>query len=371
MLKSFTNKSVPVVTEATEETTAEYDTKELEEVLASDTFNLVPIIQQQEEMVLTKKNVPCFLFQMNLNQDTKSAISNYLNDMSEKWLTILISINKDDIFKDINIFEQITIPKSYGADIRNALENMHLITILLTIHSKESGCELINPFPANEEIAEYFRKLNDILELNTYCNPGNNVGVRQSPRFYGDLAIIKNIILTIRKITSVDLQIIIIYVLSILGAVLFDVTKLYFPNKEKTYRRQILNIIRPQVKGLTGQEKTILVSNEEIFRFLTTIVGNILILLPNNEKLTCGEEISENEDNIDNPNIELPTMQDNLGETKLEVEKDKTTSSNAVLSPVFEEGTHDFFGNPLNPLGGRKKTKKNRKHSKNRSLRFK
>ena len=185
------------------------------------------------------------------------------------------------------------------------------------------------------------------------------------------MAIIKNIILTIRKITRVDIQIIIIYVLSILGAVLFDVTKLYFPNKEKTYRRQILNIIRPQVKGITGQEKTILVSNEEIFMFLTTIVGNILILLPDNEKLTCGEEISENEDNIDNPNIELPTMQDNLGETKLEVEKDKTTSSNAVLSPVFEEGTHDFFGNPLNPLGGRKKTKKNRKHSKNSSLRFK
>ena len=97
-----------------------------------------------------------------------------------------------------------------------------------------------------------------------------------------------------------------------MGAVLFDVTKLYFPNKEKTYRKQILNIIRPQVKGLTGQEKTVVVTNEEIFRFLTTIVGNILILLPNDEKLTCGPEISENEENIDNPEIELPTMEDTL-----------------------------------------------------------
>ena len=354
MLESFTSVVTQVVTEPTEDT-ERYNTEGLEEILASDQFNLTPTIEQMENMVLSKKNVPCFLFQMNLNQDTKSAISNYLKDMSEKWLTILISINQDDIFKDINIFEEIPIPKPYGADIRNALENMHLITILLTIHSTETGCQLINPFPANEEIDGYVNKLNEILELNTYCNP--DVTVRQSPRFYGDLAIIKNIIRIIRTIKKVDLQIIIIYVLSILGAVLFDVTKLYFPNKEKTYRKQILNIIRPQVRGLTGEEKTVFVSNEEIFRFLTSIVGNILILLPNDDKLNC-ETLTSSEDNIDNPNITLSTMEDTLApdEQPLEVEEEKTTSSS---SPETD----------LN--GGRKKTKKNRKHSKNRSLRFK
>jgi len=149
MLQPFATVESPVVTERTEET-EKYNTEDLEDKLASDQFNLTPIIEQMENMVLSKKNVPCFLLQMNSNEDTKNAISNYLNDMSEKWLTILISINKDDIFKDINIFEQITIPKSYGADIRNALENMHLITILLTIHSTEFGCELINPFPDNQ-----------------------------------------------------------------------------------------------------------------------------------------------------------------------------------------------------------------------------
>ena len=346
MLEEFTTVESPVETEPTEDT-ERYNTSELEDKLASEQFNFVPIIRQMENMVLSKKNVPCFLFQMNLNQYTKNAISNYLNDMSEKWLTILISINKDDIFKDINIFEQIPIPKPYGADIRNALENMHLITILLTIHSTETGCQLINPFPANEEIAGYVNKLNENLELNTYCNPINNTGVRRSSRLYGDLSIIKNIIRIIRTITKVDLQIIIIYILSILGAVLFDVTKLYFPNKEKTYRKQILNIIRPQVRGLTGEEKTVFVSNEEIFRFLTSIVGNILILLPNDDKLNCASE-----DNIDNPEIELPTMEDTLvpGEQPLEVEEDDPRTD-------------------LN--GGRKKTKKNRKHSKNRSLRFK
>jgi len=376
ILESFTEVVTTVVTEATEETEAtvvtegteetedteeknvEYNTEELEDILASDQFNLTPIIEQMENIVLTKKNVPCFLLGMNSNQDTKNAISNYLNGMSETWLTILNNINKDDNenspLKGINIF-QIPINDSNNADIRNAFENMHLITILLTIHSTGTGCELRNPFPDNpdnQEIANYLSALNDKLDLNTYCNPGNNVGVRQSARFYGDLAIIKDIILTIRKIKMVDLQIIIIYVLSILGAVLFDVTKLYFPNKEKTYRRQILNIIRPQAKQVTGEEETVYVSNEEIFRFLTTIVGNILILLPNNEKLTCEEEIYENEENIDNPEIELPTMVDTLDENEdpLEVEEDD-------------------HGTELN--GGRKKTKRNKKHSKNRSLRFK
>jgi len=375
MLESFTKVETPVVTEATEETEAtvvtegteetedteeknvEYNTEKLEDKLASDQFNLTPIIEQMENMVLSQKNVPCFLDKINTDIDTKNLINNYLNGMSEKWLTILNNINEDDNenspLKDINIFQTITLdPKSYGPDIRNAFENMHLITILLTIHSTGTGCELRNPFPDNQEIANYFSDLNDKLDLNTYCNPGNNVGVRQSARFYGDLAIIKDIILTIRKIKMVDIQIIIIYVLSILGAVLFDVTKLYFPNKEKTYRRQILNIIRPQAKQVTGEEETVYVSNEEIFRFLTTIVGNILILLPNNEKLTCEEEIYENEENIDNPEIELPTMVDTLDENEdpLEVEEDD-------------------HGTELN--GGRKKTKKNRKHSKNRSIRFK
>ena len=116
-----------------------------------------------------------------------------------------------------------------------------------------------------------------------------------------------------KQIENVDLQITIIYLISILGAVLFDVTELYFPNKEKEYRKKILNVIH-EGRGLSGDEETVGVTNEEIFEKLATIIDNLLVLVSDDSKIQCVDDINSiNERNIDDPNSVRITKIDSYG----------------------------------------------------------
>ena len=164
----------------------------------------------------------------------------------------------------------------------------------------------------------YFTNLNSKLNLETLCTSttGRNV-----PRV-GPLSIIKSIVkqlLQKQTDTKINIRILIIYLLTILGAILFDVTELYFPNFiDNNFQTTLLTQIRYGILT-TGRETTVGVTNEQIMEKLKITIENILSKIPTK---TCDQARAE-------------------------------------------AATAEEMG------GGRKKTKKNRKHSKNRSIRFK
>lgn len=331
MLESFTTVVSPVVPETTEETTVEYNTEELETKLASENFKLTPIIEQMANMVLSKKNVPCFLSEMNSDTDSVNNINNYLNGMGNAWLTILknLSESEREDNTDLNIFQHIifditetgvlqsTIDRATAPglnipsnDVKDSLQNIHLITTLLTIDfsaEQGQGCRLINPFPTSDlSMSTYFGNLTTALELNNICNPSSSSS--SSPNLPNITIIVKKLF-ELQQKSTINIRILIIYLLSILGAILFDVTELYFPNFiNEENQKQLLTIIGGQGTS------SVLVTNEEIMKNFNLVLDNILSKIPTE---TC------------------------------------------------EQLTREGMG------GGRKKTKKNRKHSKNRSIRFK
>ena len=337
------------------------DGTDIEQVLIDDSFNIIPSIEQMENRILTKKNISCFLGVMNKDSDSKKLISNYLKDMGKIWLTILynISISED---KTVNNIFTLPISVASTTEVKRGMENIHLITTLLTITDTDV-CKLSNPFEEAAEdeeeeeegnggdeeeeeeegnggdeeeeeeeeeedeeekkrrieeeakktaINNYLAELNKNLDLDEFCK-STGTGTRKSSRNFGDLNVIKNIILRMKQIENVDLQITIIYLISILGAVLFDVTELYFPNKEKEYRKKILNVIH-EGRGLSGDEETVGVTNEEIFEKLATIIDNLLVLVSDDSKIQCVDDINSiNERNIDDPNSVRITKIDSYG----------------------------------------------------------
>jgi len=328
MLESFTKVVSPVVPEATDETTVEYNTEALEEKLGSENFNLTPIIERMGEIVLTKKNVPCFLSVI----DESFKIKDYLRDMGKIWLTILEELSKKpigpkDLVPDRKIIFDITktgvLPYSgdrRGAEglsipnteVKNSLQRIHLITALLTFNAEK--CILDNPLPENKKISSYIEELNTVLKLDELCRekkPDNN------------LLEIKNLILKLRTYNE-KIYTIIIYLLTIIGAILFDVTKPYFPCQIKEYTISILKTIDTETR-LTGGEKTVGVTNEQIFQWIVPILTNLL----DNKLPKTKDEIKCADETCVNPTKGMCTI-----------------------------------------MGG-SKTKKNRKHPKNRSLRFK
>jgi len=63
--------------------------------------------------------------------------------------------------------------------------------------------------------------------------------------------------------------------LTIIGAILFDVTTPYFPCQIKKYTSTIFKTINPTSRR-TGEEKTVGITNEEIFKSIHDILTNLL-----------------------------------------------------------------------------------------------
>jgi hypothetical protein len=159
----------------------------------------------------------------------------------------------------------------------------------------------------------YFTNLNSNLNLETLCTSTTDGSSRNLPRVgqVSSTITIVTKLFQLQQKSNINIRILIIYLLSILGAILFDVTELYFPNFiNEENQKELLTIIRGQ--GTTS----VLVTNEEIMQNFYLVLEKILSRIPTE---TC--------------------------------------------SQLTREGMG----------GGRKKTKtkRNKKHSKNRSLRFK
>jgi hypothetical protein len=363
ILESFTEVVTtvvtPDVTEATEETTIEYNTEGLETVLVSEEFDLISSLEEMDKKIKSEKNVPCFLDKINTDIDTKNLINNYLNGMSSAWLTILKELSESEPTDntDLNTFqgkifdftktgvlpfggdrgtgEGLSIPSN---EVKVGLQNIHLITTLLTIDFSGDACSLQNPFPDTDlSMNTYFTNLNSNLNLETLCKSTNGTTIpRDVP-----LSMIKNIVVLLFKKqqeTEINIRILVMYMLSILGAILFDVTELYFPNFiNNDFQIQLLTVIRDGIRT-TGSEITVGVTNEEIMEKLDMVIDIILSYIPTK---TCDKARAE------------------AAEEAEEAEEAATAATEAA--------TGEEMG------GGRKKTKtkKNRKHSKNRSIRFK
>jgi len=225
--------------------------------------------------------------------------------------------------------------ESPTGDVKGQLQKIHLITTLLTIDFSGGTCSLQNPFPDTDlSMNTYFTNLNSNLNLETLCTSTNGTTVPRNVQ----LSMIRNIVdLLFKKQeeTGINIRILVMYMLSILGAILFDVTELYFPNFiDNNFQTTVLTIIRNGTRT-TGSEITVGVTNEQIIgKNLTLRIKNILSKIPTgNMRELC----------------------------EAEAEAAQEEAATEAVTATEEMG------------GGRKKTKtkRNKKHSKNRSLRFK
>lgn len=349
MLTRFAEKQVETIAiEETEETPIEYNTEALENELTDPSFTIKNSLENMRNNVLVEKNVPCFLNKINTDSDTNRMIKDYLRDMGKTWLIILKEVseektgnkdlvpNRDIIFNitesgvlpypiDRGTAKGLTIPND---DVKASLQNIHLITTLLTIDLSEGTCSLQNPLPNDIIINNYITTLNKNLELENLCREGqlNNNNLQE----------IRNLI---TKLITYNEKIytIIIYLLTIIGAILFDVTKPYFPCQIKKYTSTIFKTINPTSRR-TGEEKTVGITNEEIFKSIHDILKNLFETdLPKKEDEIKCEELPDNKYIVDD----------------------------TCVNPI-EETTKGMC-----LMMGGTKTKRNKKHSKNRSLRFK
>lgn len=349
MLTRFAEKQVETIAiEETEETPIEYNTEALENELTDPSFTIKNSLENMRNNVLVEKNVPCFLNKINTDSDTNRMIKDYLRDMGKTWLIILKEVseektgnkdlvpNRDIIFNitesgvlpypiDRGTAKGLTIPND---DVKASLQNIHLITTLLTIDLSEGTCSLQNPLPNDIIINNYITTLNKNLELENLCREGqlNNNNLQE----------IRNLI---TKLITYNEKIytIIIYLLTIIGAILFDVTKPYFPCQIKKYTSTIFKTINPTSRR-TGEEKTVGITNEEIFKSIHDILKNLFETdLPKKEDEIKCEELPDNKYIVDD----------------------------TCVNPI-----EDAIKGMCLMMGGTK-TKRNKKHSKNRSLRFK
>ena len=306
MLKKFTEVSVSLVTEATEDEDAEYNTEELEKVLVNDEFTIIPSLEEMTDKVLAKKNVPCFLDKINNDVDTNDLINNYLSSMSNVWLTILKNLSESERTEktDLNTFQNeifdITetgvLPSSRDRGsaeglnipspaVKTSLQNIHLITTLLTIDLSGGSCSLQNPFPATDvSMNNYFTELETALELNNICN-STSAPLQRSSSLSDITKIVKKLFI-LQENSWINIRILIIYLLTIIGAILFDVTELYFPNFiNEENQTKLLTIIAGQ-----DSRASILVSNEDIMKNISLVIENILDNIPTQ---TCAEAEAE------------------------------------------------------------------------------
>ena len=290
ILEKFTSVEVIDIIDST----TDYNTDALENVLTDDNFNILSSLEEMKSKVLVEKNVPCFLLKINSNTEL---INNYLNSMSFAWLTILknVSESKSTDDKDLNKFQEAvfdltesgvlpsSIPRSTAAglaipspDVKASLQNIHLITTLLTFKEHDDTCELYNPLVVDEEermISKYIRELNTVLKLKELCKDGVSSD--------NNLKEIKELMTKLRSYDHISIHTIIIYLLTIIGAILFDVTELYFPNFiNEENQKNLLTIIRGQ------DSRSVLVTNEDIMKNLNLVIENILSNIPTE---TCEE----------------------------------------------------------------------------------
>jgi len=306
ILKKFTKVSVSLVTEATEDEDAKYNTAELEKVLVNDEFTIIPSLEEMTDKVLAKKNVPCFLDKMNKDIETNDLINNYLSSMSNVWLTILKNLSESERTEmtDLNTFQNeifdITetgvLPSSRdrasaeGSNIpslavKTSLQNIHLITTLLTIDLSGGSCSLQNPFPVTDlSMNNYFTELEIELELNNICkstSTSTSTSLQRSSSLFNIKKIVKTLF-DLQEQSRINIRILIIYLLTIIGAILFDVTELYFPNFiNEENQTNLLTIIAGQ-----DSRASILVTSEDIMKNISLVIENILSNIPTQ---TCEE----------------------------------------------------------------------------------
>jgi hypothetical protein len=332
MLKQFTD----INTEVTETQTTETIQSKLENKLIDTSFTIIPSLEEMTKKIKMEKNVPCFLYKINTDMSANNLINNYLNGMSSAWLTILKELSESEPTDntDLNIFQEkifdldIISSTKEGATtgaLKESLQKIHLITTLLTIDFSGNTCSLQNPFPATDlTMNTYFTNLNSNLNLETLCTSTTDGSSRNLPRVgqVSSTITIVTKLFQLQQVSNINIRILIIYLLTIIGGILFDVTELYFPNLiNDSFQTQLLTVIR----GLrtTGREITVGVTNEKIMIELNNVIIHILNNIPTK---TCDE-----------------------------IQGEITAADSEEMG------------------GGRKKTKtkRNKKHSNNRSIRFK